>query len=123
MRALQDVLLPETDQAVRDIESHLEELERDEALWCGTVAAACKRSKLSPPRTPRKSKIRSLTTKDTKDTKEIHEKDQSRVTSHQSRHFEPPRRQDAKEGLEHNKMAEPRRTPRTQRKNNLNAES
>jgi len=56
---LQDVLLPETDQAVRDIESHLEELERDEALWCGTVAAACKRSKLSPPRTPRKSKIRS----------------------------------------------------------------
>lgn len=33
MRALQDVLLPETDQAVRDIESHLEELERDEALW------------------------------------------------------------------------------------------
>jgi V/A-type H+-transporting ATPase subunit D len=33
VRALQDVLLPEIDRTVYDIESRLEELEQDEALW------------------------------------------------------------------------------------------
>ena len=33
VRALQDVLLPELDRTVADIEARLEELEQDEALW------------------------------------------------------------------------------------------
>jgi V/A-type H+-transporting ATPase subunit D len=33
VRALQDVLLPEVDRTVGEIESRLEELEQDEALW------------------------------------------------------------------------------------------
>jgi vacuolar-type H+-ATPase subunit D/Vma8 len=33
VRALQDVLLPELEQTVADIEARLEELEQDEALW------------------------------------------------------------------------------------------
>jgi V/A-type H+-transporting ATPase subunit D len=33
VRALQDVLLPELDRTVGEIESRLEELEQDEALW------------------------------------------------------------------------------------------
>jgi V/A-type H+-transporting ATPase subunit D len=33
VRALQDVLLPEIDRTVYDIEARLEELEQDEALW------------------------------------------------------------------------------------------
>jgi V/A-type H+-transporting ATPase subunit D len=32
-RALQDVLLPELDRTINDIEARLEELEQDEALW------------------------------------------------------------------------------------------
>jgi len=32
-RALQDVLLPELDRTINDIETQLEELEQDEALW------------------------------------------------------------------------------------------
>ena len=32
-RALQDVLLPELDRTINDIETRLEELEQDEALW------------------------------------------------------------------------------------------
>jgi vacuolar-type H+-ATPase subunit D/Vma8 len=31
--ALQDVLLPELDRTINDIETQLEELEKDEALW------------------------------------------------------------------------------------------
>jgi V/A-type H+-transporting ATPase subunit D len=33
VRALQDVLLPETDRAIYEIETRLEELEQDEAVW------------------------------------------------------------------------------------------
>ncbi len=33
VRALQDVLLPETDRAIYEIEARLEELEQDEAVW------------------------------------------------------------------------------------------
>lgn len=34
-RALQDVLLPELDSAVRDIETRLEEAEQEDAIWMG----------------------------------------------------------------------------------------
>jgi vacuolar-type H+-ATPase subunit D/Vma8 len=33
VRALQDVLLPEIDHGIYEIETSLEELERDEAVW------------------------------------------------------------------------------------------
>lgn len=33
VRALQDVLLPEVDSSIYEIETHLEELEQDEAVW------------------------------------------------------------------------------------------
>ena len=33
VRALQDVLLPEVDATLNELEARLEELERDEALW------------------------------------------------------------------------------------------
>jgi hypothetical protein len=32
-RALQDVLLPELDRAVGDLETRLEELEQEDAIW------------------------------------------------------------------------------------------
>ena len=38
-RALQDVMLPELDRSIYDIESRLEELEQEDAIWMRQGAA------------------------------------------------------------------------------------
>jgi len=37
-RALQDVMLPELDRSIADIESRLEELEQEDAVWMRSAA-------------------------------------------------------------------------------------
>ena len=48
-RALQDVLLPELDRSIADIESRLEELEQEDAIWMRSAAGDGPAAGSKPP--------------------------------------------------------------------------